>query len=389
MERSRRDKVLLDSGQRERLEKISHNGYAPIKKILHAQVLLMCDEGNQAQRKWTDEEISSALNIHLNSVVRIRKRFLQQGIEPSLNRRHRICPPNPLKLNGEQEAQLIALCCSSPPEGRVHWSLRLLTKELKTRVIVTEISHPKKNQLCPWKKQRFRIPERDLAHFVAEMEVVLDIYSSQHSYSVPLICMDEAAVQLTEPIQMQPSRDAEEDYYYTRESTQALFVFFDPNTGWRRVTNRDSRTSIDWAEEIRQLLEVDYPQAEKVKLVCNNLNTHNIASLYKAFPAPKAHRLARRLEIYYTPRNGSWLNVAKTELSVLSQQCLTWRIPTSEKLTSELNAWAMERNHTTAKVIWRFATQDARIKLKYLYPTFETVGTDNSNALVKAWHATR
>ena len=141
MGRGRRDKVLLTSEQRNKLENISRNGHAPAKKILHAQVLLMCDEGTQAQRKWTDEEIGSALNIHRNSVGRIRKRFLEQGIEPSLNRRHRVCPPNPPKLNGEQEAQLIALCCSTPPEGRAHWSLRLISQELKTRGIVTEISH--------------------------------------------------------------------------------------------------------------------------------------------------------------------------------------------------------------------------------------------------------
>ena len=149
MGRGRRDKVLLTSEQRNKLENISRNGHAPAKKILHAQVLLMCDEGTQAQRKWTDEEIGSALNIHRNSVGRIRKRFLEQGIEPSLNRRaprsgslrDRISPPNPPKLNGEQEAQLIALCCSTPPEGRAHWSLRLITKELKIRGIVTEISH--------------------------------------------------------------------------------------------------------------------------------------------------------------------------------------------------------------------------------------------------------
>ncbi len=141
MGRGRRDKVRLSQEQRQRLESISRNGYAPAKKILHAQVLLMCDEGTQAKRKWTDEEIGSALNIHRNSVGRIRKRFLQQGIEPSLNRRDRICPPNPPKLKVEPEAQLIALCCSTPPEGRAHWSLRLITKELKTRGIVTEISH--------------------------------------------------------------------------------------------------------------------------------------------------------------------------------------------------------------------------------------------------------
>jgi DDE superfamily endonuclease len=142
------------------------------------------------------------------------------------------------------------------------------------------------------------------------MEVVLDLYSQEHSDLEPLICMDEASIQLTghiyEPKPLEPGKDAKVDYHYTREGVQALFMFFDPLRGWRRVSNRAHRTRVDWAEEVRQLLDEDYPQAAKVKLLCDNLNTHSIASLYEAFPAPEAHRLARRLEIYYTPGNGSW-----------------------------------------------------------------------------------
>lgn len=157
------------------------------------------------------------------------------------------------------------------------------------------------------------------------MEVVLDLYSQEHSQEEPLICMDEASIQLQghiyEPIALKPGQDAKEDYHYSRQGVQALFMFFNPIAGWRRVSNRAHRTRVDWAQEVRQLLDEDYPLATKVKLVGDNLNTHNIASLYEAFPADVAHRLARRLEIYYTPRNGSWLNVAEIELSVLSQQC--------------------------------------------------------------------
>ena len=145
-------------------------------------------------------------------------------------------------------------------------------------------------------------------------------------------------------------------------------------------SNRDHRTRVDWAEEVRQLLDVDYPQARKVKLVCDNLNTHNIASLYEAFPAPEAHRLARRLEIYHTPRNGSWLNIAEIELSILSKQCLARRIPTSEQLKLELENWQQERNHSASKVIWGFSTEDARVKLQHLYPVFEEESV-SSNAL--------
>lgn len=216
------------------------------------------------------------------------------------------------------------------------------------------------------------------------MEVVLDLYTQQHSQSEPLICMDEAALQLTgqvfEPIAAQPGHDAKEDYHYTREGVQALFMFFDPHRGWRRVSNRDHRTRVDWAEEIRQLLDVDYPHATKIKLLCDNLNTHNIASLYEAFPAAVAHRLARKLEIYHTPRNGSWLNVAEIELSVLAQQCLKRRIPSAAKLCTELTAWQIERNCTASKVVWHFTTQDARVKLQHLYPVFEPDEISNPNA---------
>lgn len=140
MGRGRRDKVHLSPEQRQKLEDISRNGYAPAKKILHAQILLMCDEGIEANRKWTDEEIAVALNLHRNTVARIRKRFLEKGEQPALNRTQRKTPPVPAKLDGHQEAQVIALCCSQPPEGQMHWSLRLLTQELKTRGIITEIS---------------------------------------------------------------------------------------------------------------------------------------------------------------------------------------------------------------------------------------------------------
>lgn len=148
----------------------------------------------------------------------------------------------------------------------------------------------------------------------------------------------------------------------------ALFLFFNPVSGWRRVSCRDSRTRIGWAEEVRQLLEEDYPRARKIPLVCDNLNTHGIASLYEAFTAAEAHRLKQRLEIHYTPRNGSWLNVAEIELGVLSRQCLNRRIPTARELRDEIVAWQAVRNITASKVRWRFTRDDARRKLHRLYP---------------------
>ncbi len=205
-------------------------------------------------------------------------------------------------------------------------------------------------------------PQRDRARFVAQMEDVLDLYAAQHTEEEPLICMDEASKQLLrdvgEPIALLPGQPAKEDYHYERQGVQALFMFFDPLRGWRRISSRDSRTRLDWAEEVRRLLEEDYPRAKKVKLVCDNLNTHHIASLYEAFPAEVAHRLARCLEIHYTPRNGSWLNVAEIELSVLARQCLDRRIDNAAELRAELSAWQNERNADGSRVIWRFTTAD-------------------------------
>jgi hypothetical protein len=204
------------------------------------------------------------------------------------------------------------------------------------------------------------------------MEDVLDIYVAPHTPAEPLICMDEASKQLLRDARpgqpVVPGRPAREDYHYERRGVQALFLFFDPLRGWRRVSSRDSRTRIDWAEEVRQLLDEDYPWARKVKLVCDNLNTHGIASLYEAFPAAEAHRLARRLEIHYTPRNGSWLNVAEIELAVLSRQCLDRRIGSAEELQAETAAWTRARNADACRVEWRFTTEDARTKLRHLYP---------------------
>ena len=206
------------------------------------------------------------------------------------------------------------------------------------------------------------------------MEDILDVYAAPHTDEEPLICMDEASKQLlrderpTEPLA--PGRPAREDYHYERRGTQAIFMFFDPIQGRRRVSCRDSRTRVDWAEEVRRLLDEDYPHAKKVKLVCDNLNTHGIASLYAAFPAPEAHRLRQRREIHYTPRSGSWLNVAEIELGVLTRQCLNRRIDSAEKLQHELAAWERERNAEASIVNWRFTTADARIRLKHLYPQF-------------------
>lgn len=205
------------------------------------------------------------------------------------------------------------------------------------------------------------------------MEDVLDLYAAPADPDEPVICMDEAVKLLRgdaePPLGVAPGRAARRDYHYTRGGSEAVFEFFDPLRGWRRTSNRPRRTRRDWAIEVRRLLEEDYPRARKVRLVCDNLNTHHVGSLYEAFPAAEARALARRLEVHHTPRKGSWLNVAEIELSVLSRQCLRGRrIGDAATLSRELAAWDARRNASGAAVSWRFTTADARVKLRRLYP---------------------
>lgn len=203
------------------------------------------------------------------------------------------------------------------------------------------------------------------------MEDVLDLYSEEYDPEVPVVCMDEQPTQLIqgirEALETEPGELRKYDYEYERNGTAVNFMFTDPLAGWREVNIGERRTKIDWADEIKELLEEDYPEKKKVRLVCDNLNTHNISSLYEAFPAEEARCLASRLEIHYTPVHGSWLNIAEIELSVLTNQCIKRRIPDLEKLKEETKAWEHERNANQKSVDWQFKTPDARIKLKRLY----------------------
>ena len=204
------------------------------------------------------------------------------------------------------------------------------------------------------------------------MERVLDTYHEVYDEAHPLICMDEASKQVLGDVEaalpMSPGQPRREDHHYERKDVRAIFLFVDPLRGWRRVSNRESRKRRDWAYEVRELLEVDYPQAELVTLVCDNLNTHEIGSFYATFDAETAHRLTRRLRIVHTPRNGSWLNMAEMELSILSRQCINRRFESSEAMGDAMAAWKKTRNRKAVGAAWRFTTTDARIKLKGLYP---------------------
>jgi hypothetical protein len=205
------------------------------------------------------------------------------------------------------------------------------------------------------------------------MEDVLSVYTRPYDERLPQVCLDEKSKQLVgevrDPLAAGPGRPARHDYEYERNGTANLFIVSEPLRGWRHISVTERRTKIDWAHCIKELVDVHYPRAERIVLVMDNLNTHTPAALYEAFAPAEARRIARKLEIHYTPKHGSWLNMAEIELSVLARQCLgDRRIPDREALAGEVGAWEAERNAAESSIDWRFTTADARIKLKRLYP---------------------
>lgn len=207
------------------------------------------------------------------------------------------------------------------------------------------------------------------------MEDVLEVYHRPYNPKEPMVCFDEGSKQQTKetrtPLPAVPGALAKYDYEYERNGTSNLFIFFAPLEAWRHVEVTDQRTMIDFAHCMRDLVDVHFPDAEKVVVVMDNLNTHKFASLYEAFLPEEARRIIQKLEIHYTPKHGSWLNMAEIELSVLQRQCLKARIPDQPTLIEKVSAWEHRRNASSATVHWRFTTEDARIKLHKLYPSLD------------------
>ena len=219
------------------------------------------------------------------------------------------------------------------------------------------------------------IPPKHSAEFVCAMENVLEVYQRPYDPKRPVVCMDESSKQLVKetrvPIAAAPGCVRCFDHEYERNGVANVFMFCEPLRGWRRVEITDRRTKVDWAKQIQTLVDVEYPEADRITLVMDNLNTHAMASLYEAFTPTEARRLIGRLEPVYTPKHGSWLDIAEIELNVLGRQCLDRRIPDKPTLISEVGAWESARNAVRKPVNWRFTADDARIKLKRLYPQFE------------------
>jgi len=219
------------------------------------------------------------------------------------------------------------------------------------------------------------IPPKQSAEFVYHMEDVLEVYKRPYDSRRPVVCMDETFKQLIgetrEPLPPRPGSSERFDHVYVRKGVASLFIAFEPLRAWRTVAVTDQRRRLEWAEFIRSLLTGRYRRAEKLVLVMDQLNTHSAASLYEAFPPAEAERIARKLEIHYTPKHGSWLNMAEIELSVLARQCLGERMEDKPTLVREVAAWEADRNQRKVGIDWRFTTADARIKLKRLYPSVD------------------
>jgi hypothetical protein len=223
-------------------------------------------------------------------------------------------------------------------------------------------------------KKRWCIPPAANAEFVYHMEDVLAVYQRPYDARFPLVCMDEGCKQLLadtrKPLPMQPGQPECSDYEYEREGVCSLFLACEALAGKRFLRVSPRRTKVDWAHFVKELIDVHYPQAEKIVLVMDNLNTHTPSSFYEAFAPEEAWRLTQKLEIHYTPAHGSWLNMAEIELSVLARQCLAERMKSIEVVQQQVQAWQQQRDQAQATINWRFTTADARIKLKRLYPSF-------------------
>lgn len=205
------------------------------------------------------------------------------------------------------------------------------------------------------------------------MEEILEVYKKPYNKGEPVVCMDESSKQHIKEVRrvlpMEAGKAERYDSEYERNGTSNLFIFFEPLKGWRRIETTERRTAKDWAKQIKKLVDEDYAEAEKKHLVMDNLNTHAGASLYKTYKPAEARRLLNKLEFHYTPKHGSWLNMAEIEFSILSRQCIADRMEDRTYLTQQIGSWVKQRNEKKSDMQWRFTTQDARIKLRHLYPS--------------------
>jgi transposase len=365
-----RYRIDLSQAEREHLAALVSGGTHPARRIKRAQILLAADAG------VGDEAIAASVSVGGSTVYRTKRRFVEGDLDAALSEEPR--PGAARKLSGKEEAILVATACTRPPAGRARWTLELLAGEMVRLTEHAGLSRETvrrrlaENELKPWRRDMWCIPQVD-GSFVARMEDVLDLYTEQPDPQYPVVCFDESPTQLIgevrQPILAAPGQPERYDYEYRRNGIVNLFVFLDAHRPWRTVKVTEHRTAHDFAACMRDVVDVHYPNAARIRVVLDNLSTHSPGALYEAFPAPEAHRLLRRLEFHYTPKHASWLNMVEIEIGVLRGQCLNRRIGERERLVTEIAAWERRRNAEGARVKWMFSTERARSKLAHAYPT--------------------
>jgi transposase len=361
-----RYRVELNEGERAQLTAMLSGGKHAVRKLKRAQILLAADAG------ISDAAIASSVSVGGSTVYRTKQRFVEGNLDLALSEEAR--PGAARKLSGKETALLVATVCSDPPEGRKRWTLELLAgamvglNGLSRETVRRRLAE---DDLKPWLRKMWCIPQVD-GTYVARMEDVLDLYAGEADPMHPVVCFDESPTQLIgevrEPIPAGSGQPERYDCEYRRNGTANLFVFLDAHKSWRHVKVTDHRTARDFADCMRDLADIHYPDAERIRVVMDNLSTHTAGALYEAFPASEAHRVLQRLEFHYTPKHASWLNMVEIEIGVLRGQCLDRRIGERNVLITEIDAWQRQRNDSGARIKWRFTTQKARNKLARAYP---------------------
>jgi transposase len=364
-----RYRVELSQAEREALAGLLSGGKHAARKLKRAQILLAADAG------LADEAIATTVVVGGSTVYRTKRRFVEGNLEAALAEEPR--PGAKRKLSGKEEALLVATACSSPPPGRARWTLELLADAFVALTEHHSLSRETvrrrlgENDLKPWRRDMWCIPKVD-AEYVARMEDVLDLYAEAPDPKRPVVCFDESPTQLIgevrQPIPAAPGKLERYDCEYKRNGTVNLFIFLDAHRSWRKVKVTDHRAAVDFAECMRDLADLHFSDAERIRVVLDNLSTHTPAALYQAFPASEARRVLRRLEFHYTPKHASWLNMVEIEIGVLRSQCLDRRIDHRDRLVSEIAAWERQRNDTGARINWMFSTEHARAKMARAYP---------------------
>lgn len=364
-----RYRVELSQAERDELTALLSGGKQAVRRLKRAQILLAADAGTG------EEDIAAGIGVGGSTVYRTKRRFVAGNLEAALGEEPR--PGANRKLSGKEEALLVATACSSPPEGRARWTLELLAGTMVKLTGHGSISRETvrrrlaENDLKPWRKDMWCIPQVD-GEYVARMEDVLDLYAEAPDPKRPVICFDESPAQLIgearQPIPAGPGQLERYDCEYKRNGTANLFIFCDAHRPWRKVKVTDRRAAEDFATCMSEISDVHFPEADRIRVVLDNLSTHSVGALYRAFPPCEARRVLRRLEFHYVPKHASWLNMVEIEIGVLRGQCLDRRIATKERLVSEIAAWEQQRNASQARIKWMFTTEKARAKMGRAYP---------------------